>query len=277
MIGFTDTGLTPDTSYTYRISAADPDGNTALADNLTITTPSSGNDPTAGAYPQDVLDRRRGNYWRLDRLARHRLGLRPGRLQRPHRARRGQQRGRRDQRRQRHRPDVQRLSSNGYAYSSGAAATAPNTFSIGAWFKTTPSAGGKIVGFGNSQTGDSGSLRPALYLDNTGRVYFGVYHNATYTINTSRPYRDGNWHQVVATLSSDGMALYVDGALVGTNTGTTVGPGLQRLLAGRRGQPHRLAGRAHQQLLQRLDRRRRDLPGRATRSARCASSTWQRA
>ena len=165
-------------------------------------------------------------------------------------------------------------SSTGYAYSSGAAANGPNVFSIGAWFKTPTSNGGKIVGFGSSQTGNSGSYDRQIYLDNSGHVVFGVYnHNTVATIRSTGTYRDGNWHQVVATLSGAGMALYVDGALVRHQHQTYVGPGLHGLLADRRRQPERLAERAAQQLLQRFDRRRRDLPVRADRQPRCASST----
>src|SRR6185312_2961558 len=42
----------------------------------------------------------------------------------------------------------------------------------------------------------------------------------TNVITTANPYNDGSWHYVVATQSSDGMKLYVDGALVGTNPQT---------------------------------------------------------
>lgn len=36
-----------------------------------------------------------------------------------------------------------------------------------------------------------------------------------------KTYRDGNWHHVVTTLGSDGMKLYMDGALVASKTGVT--------------------------------------------------------
>jgi hypothetical protein len=114
-------------------------------------------------------------------------------------------------------------ATNGYAYSANAISR-PNTFSVGAWFKAGPkSRGGKIVGFGSSQTGNSTKYDRQIYLNSTGHLYFGVYHKKTYTIHTSGTYRDKTWHQVVGTLSSKGMALYVDGVLVGTNTATTVG------------------------------------------------------
>ena len=40
------------------------------------------------------------------------------------------------------------------------------------------------------------------------------------TITTPAAYNDGLWHSVVATQSSNGMVLYVDGAEVGTNPQT---------------------------------------------------------
>jgi PKD repeat protein len=222
MIGFTDTGLTPNTSYTYRISAADPDGNIAYADNLTATTPTSGTDPTAGPYPQDVLGAGASDYWRLDRLAGASsdvdlAGFNDLTVNSGVSSTTGAILGDSDTA-----LTFNGSSSSGYAYSSGAAANAPSTFSVGAWFKTTSNSGGKIVGFGSSKTGTSATTDRHIYLDNAGHVYFGVYNNAAFTVNTSGTYRDGNWHQVVGTLSSAGLALYVDGALVGRNTGTTV-------------------------------------------------------
>ena len=47
---------------------------------------------------------------------------------------------------------------------------------------------------------------------------FGVWTGFTNTITTPTRYNDGKWHHVVATQSTtDGMALYVDGKLAGTN------------------------------------------------------------
>ena len=53
---------------------------------------------------------------------------------------------------------------------------------------------------------------------NDGQLIFGVWTGFTNTITTPNAVNDGQWHHVVATQSStDGMKLYVDGALVGTN------------------------------------------------------------
>ena len=53
-----------------------------------------------------------------------------------------------------------------------------------AWFKTTTTAGGKIIGFGNRSTGNSTSYDRHLYMSNTGRLYFGVNPDAR-TISTT--------------------------------------------------------------------------------------------
>ena len=83
------------------------------------------------------------------------------------------------------------------------------------------SQGGKIVGFGDTQSGLSANYDRHVYLDNSGHVIFGVYNSNAFTVSSANTYNDGAWHQVVAELSGSGMALYVDGVRVGTNSGTT--------------------------------------------------------
>jgi hypothetical protein len=110
--------------------------------------------------------------------------------------------------------------------STGTAATtvstqAPATFSVEAWFKTTTTSGGRIVGFGDSQTGTSSSYDRHLYLTNTGQVVFGVSNGTRRTVSTTAAYNDGTWHHVVASLGSQGMALYLDGALASRSSTVT--------------------------------------------------------
>ncbi|GAA3578794.1 hypothetical protein GCM10022197_40250 [Microlunatus spumicola] len=97
----------------------------------------------------------------------------------------------------------------------------PTVLSLTVWFRTTTATGGKLIGFGSNQTGSSGTYDRHVYMANTGRVYFGVYANAVKTVSSTRAYNDGAWHLAVATLSSAGLRLYVDGALVGSDTTTT--------------------------------------------------------
>ena len=92
----------------------------------------------------------------------------------------------------------------------------PLNYSEEAWFKTTSGSGGKIIGFGRNHDGLSSSYDRHVYMDG-GKLVFGTYTGALNTITTDGTYNDGVWHHVVATQSSDGMKLYVDGQLAGTN------------------------------------------------------------
>ncbi|MEO6734084.1 MAG: DUF2341 domain-containing protein [Ferruginibacter sp.] len=96
----------------------------------------------------------------------------------------------------------------------------PGNYSISIWFKTSTTTGGKLIGFGNAQTGQSTSYDRHIYMNNAGQIYFGVYTGSVVTLNSSLSYNDNTWHLATATQSSTvGMALYIDGALVGSNTG----------------------------------------------------------
>lgn len=100
--------------------------------------------------------------------------------------------------------------------------TNPNNFTISIWFRTATVTGGKLIGFGNAQTGSSGQYDRHLYMNNLGQIYFGVYPNAVQTVNSTLSYNDNLWHQATATLSSTaGIALYIDGVLVGSNPAVT--------------------------------------------------------
>ena len=107
--------------------------------------------------------------------------------------------------------------------------TSPATFSTEAWIRTTTTRGGRIIGFGNSPGGrttakgrfaTSSSYDKHVYMTNDGRLVFGVYSGSSVTTATSQAFNDGQWHHVVATQGSRGMALYVDGALRATNAET---------------------------------------------------------
>jgi hypothetical protein len=97
--------------------------------------------------------------------------------------------------------------------------TNPQTFTLEAWVKTTTIQGGLILGFGTTATGAAGSYDRMIYMANTGQIYFGV--GANKTINSTLPYNNGSWHLIDATLSAGGMALYIDGALVASNSTVT--------------------------------------------------------
>jgi hypothetical protein len=99
----------------------------------------------------------------------------------------------------------------------------PQSFTEQIWFSTTSLTGGKLIGFGDGAGGGtSGQYDRHIYLNNDGTLTFGVYNGICYTVNSTTAYNDGAWHLATATFSpGTGMALYVDGSLVGTNTQTT--------------------------------------------------------
>ncbi|MGL5810630.1 MAG: PKD domain-containing protein [Nocardioides sp.] len=112
-------------------------------------------------------------------------------------------------------------NSGGYGVVSSRLAAAPNEFTTAIWFKTTATTGGRLIGYGVSNSGTSSTHDRLLYLRDDGRLVFGVYPNAEQRVTSTDSYRDGTWHFAVASLSpTAGMKLYVDGALVGTNPNT---------------------------------------------------------
>ncbi|MFB9378409.1 LamG-like jellyroll fold domain-containing protein [Kineococcus gynurae] len=101
------------------------------------------------------------------------------------------------------------------------AATGPQVFSVEAWFRTTSTTGGKIVGFGTASTGASSGYDRHVYLTNDGRLVAGTYSGGVRTVTSAGRYNDGRWHQVVMTVGSGGLTAYVDGIAVGRNASAT--------------------------------------------------------
>ena len=100
--------------------------------------------------------------------------------------------------------------------------TGPQAFSAELWFKTTTTNGGKLIGFGNNQTGSSSNYDRHIYMMNDGQLTFGVWNNQTVTVETPNTYNDGAWHYVVATYDTSGtLTFYVNGRLIGTNSTST--------------------------------------------------------
>ncbi|MFZ7087991.1 signal peptidase I [Curtobacterium sp. RRHDQ10] len=94
---------------------------------------------------------------------------------------------------------------------------APDTFTIETWFRTT-SAQGKLVGYGEGQTRPSRSYDRHLYIGGDGHLRFGVFNGVQRIISSPQPVTDGRWHHVAATIAAgEGMRMYLDGDLVGTD------------------------------------------------------------
>ncbi len=99
--------------------------------------------------------------------------------------------------------------------------TAPITptaaFTQSAWFKTTTERGGAIMGFSDAQTGVGLRDNRAIYMDNDGKVEFGIRRgNATNPgnsfVRTPGTYNDGKWHQAAAVFNgTTNISLYMDG------------------------------------------------------------------
>ncbi|WP_345481944.1 PKD domain-containing protein [Amnibacterium soli] len=220
-LSITDTGLTPGSTATYTVTATDSDGNTATSAPVSTVVSGTSIGGTAGAYSRAVLADAPADYWRFDersgstvydRSASSDLTAGAGVTLGAAGAITG---------------DTDTAASfSGAAGAFAATATqidAPNTFSLESWFKTTSTSGGKIMGFGSANTGDSSSYDRHVYMDSSGRVLFGVYPNASQTIQSAAGYNDGKWHQVAATLSSAGMQLFIDGKSVAKRADVTQG------------------------------------------------------
>ncbi|WP_375476978.1 LamG domain-containing protein [uncultured Jatrophihabitans sp.] len=224
MLGFTDTGLTPGAKYNYQVTATDPDGNIAHGGTVSITLPTTA--PTTTAYATQVIADGAKPYWPLDEASGTSFNDRNGYNDAlvtgtVTRGVTGPVTGTKA---------TTFNGTSGAGYQEQTSATGPNTFSLEAWFKTTSTKGGEVVGFGSAQTGLSQTNDRAVYLDNTGHVYFDVQKNA---VHSTAAYNNGAWHQVVATVSSAGTVLYVDGAkvasLAGATNGQTLYPGYWRV------------------------------------------------
>lgn len=218
-IGFYDTGLQPGSTHTYRVYVSDPLNNTIPGPTGAPVTISA---DAPSAYSQLVKSDGAANYWRLgepsgtvgyDWAGFSDLTVNTGAT----RGAAGAVTG-----------DVNTAttfngSTSGFATTTGTAVPAPNTFTAEAWIKTTSTSGGKILGYGNRNTGTSSSYDRHVYMTNNGRVVFGVYNGAARTVASTQSFNDGQWHHVAASLSEAGMALYVDGKRVGRDTSVTSG------------------------------------------------------
>jgi hypothetical protein len=113
--------------------------------------------------------------------------------------------------------------STGWAQTASSYAN-PETFSIVAWFKTSSTSGGTIIGFTNAQ-GNSGQLDwdRMLWVDNSGKLVWGVYVSGGTGNEITSPsaYNNGQWHMAVAEIGPSGQQLWVDGTEVASNTSIT--------------------------------------------------------
>ncbi|MFC6713178.1 PKD domain-containing protein [Branchiibius cervicis] len=216
-ISFMDTGLTAGQTYNYYVKATDADGNANYSQTVSVTMPTN---LATSAYLMDVLNDGASNYWRLGETsgttATDIAGSSPMTASGATQGAAGA---------------LLNDSNTAYSFAGSSSSFAstqtpvvgPNLFTSEVWFQTTSTSGGKILGFGSSNTGNSSSYDRHLYMTPSGQVVFGVYNNAVSTVTSPKTYNDGKWHYAVASLSSAGMVLYLDGKKVGTNTTATAG------------------------------------------------------
>ncbi|QIG40956.1 hypothetical protein G5T42_16985 [Microbacterium sp. 4R-513] len=236
--GFIDTGVSPGQSYTYQVIVNDPDGNTVWGAPTSVTMP--GSFPTATSYAALVRSLGARIYWPLneksgtvaiDRAAgptspdntgvtdgRADTGVtwnQPGAIVGDSAASLGDN-------------DFSRIYTGNCpstASCSLSTTSAPDTFTAQVWVKTTTTRGGRILGFGDLQNGTSDHRDRQIYMDNQGHLIFGVRDESgvARTVASAATYRDNVWHLVTATMSPQGMVLYVDGASVAQRATTTRG------------------------------------------------------
>ena len=84
------------------------------------------------------------------------------------------------------------------------------------WIQTTSSSGGRIIGFGNSQSGTSasGTNDMVLYVNSANKLSFLLMNGSSRWVTSSRTINDGQWHHVAATAGGSGVSLFVDGRRV---------------------------------------------------------------
>jgi len=209
-VTFDDTGLPPGAAYTYTVRAVDGDGNAVTSPPVTVTVAGS----ATSAYASAVLDDGATLQYPLGADRTDWAGAAAPVFG----------------------SAVQDRAPGAVAGATGASASAfdgtslsrvtsptPHlaspVFSTELWFRTTTTTGGKLIGFGNALTGSSASADRHIYMQNNGRLTFGVRPaEGIRTISSSAAYNDGRWHHAVATQGPGGTALYVDGVQVARDT-----------------------------------------------------------
>ncbi|MEO6530185.1 MAG: LamG-like jellyroll fold domain-containing protein, partial [Specibacter sp.] len=216
-VALTDSSLPPGSTQTYYVVAMDPNGNTATSAQVSVQIASA----SASPYVLGVLNDNPSLYWPLGGPAAAAaadwggfnngvVGTGVGTTPTGGGAISG---------------DTSPASTfngtgNGVIGSNQKTAVSP-AFSTEVWFKTTTTTGGKLLGYGTNRSGSSVSNDRHVYMLNNGRLSFGVYTGAVKTVTSGSAYNNGAWHHLVATQGPGGMALYVDGNVVATDSSIT--------------------------------------------------------
>jgi len=95
----------------------------------------------------------------------------------------------------------------------------PQNFTISIWLKTSATEG-RVMTFDESQCSHVDNFDRTIYIT-SGQAGFGVFSGTTQNVIGGPNISDDQWHHLAATISPDGMKLYVDGNLVGTEVNAT--------------------------------------------------------
>ncbi|MCC9067015.1 PKD domain-containing protein [Arthrobacter cryoconiti] len=221
-VTLSDTGLLAGSTQNYTIVATDPDGNSVTSSPVSVQVSSA----TASPYVAQVLGDGPSLFWPLGGNASTAAadwvganngnvgtgvvsGTGPGAISGDNS------------------PASTFNGTNKGIIGTSNALTVGSSFSTEVWFNTTTNKGGKIVGFGSSANSASSSYDRHVYMLNNGKVTFGTYPGTVKTLTSTAAFNDGQWHHLVAEQGSDGMKLFVDGNLVGSDPQTTTAQSYQ--------------------------------------------------
>jgi hypothetical protein len=211
---FTDAGLAPGSTHTYEVQAFDGAASSARS---VPSTPVTISDLAMSSYSSSALGSKAMGYWRLhtdgplmaDSTGQGRKGRLEGGVARKLPGA--------------HAPNLAIATDGqtGYVRSSAALAQ-PARFSYSVWFKTTTERGGALMGVSDAATGPGTASNRALWMDNDGKLAFGVLAAEADDPTDVEPsfvrgrarYNDGEWHYAVATFNGRAITLFVDGVRV---------------------------------------------------------------
>jgi hypothetical protein len=211
---FIDDGLAPGSTHTYEVQASD---GSATSTRSAPSAPVTITELSISSYSSQTLGSKAMGHWRLhtqgplmaDSTKQGRKGRIEGGVERklpgahaPNRA-------------------IATDGESGYVRSNAAFAQ-PTRFSYSVWFKTTTERGGALMGVSDAATGPGTANNRALWMDNDGRLGFGVLAAEVDDPTDVEPsfvrsrarYNDGEWHHVVATWNGRAITLFVDGIRV---------------------------------------------------------------
>jgi PKD repeat protein len=231
-LAFTDTGLTAGSTQSYHVTAKDPYGNTVTGATSSVVVAGA----SVSAYERQVIADGASSLWRLGERSGTAIKDSAGTFTGT--AKGGVTLGTAGA----ISGDTDTAatfngstSGTGTTISSNDWQNATQTFTVEAWMKTTATSGGEIIGQGNQTgiqtrtfngpngpitiTADSGTHDREISTTADGHVTFTIVPGNPFTITSAKAgYNDGTWHQVVGTLGSTGMVLYVDGVQVASDS-----------------------------------------------------------